>query len=236
MAYRCEATSVAGFVQQLAVGYIAHGYYFYVRGYIPDHKDPVATDRKIIAQYAVDVSRWSRCRRRKAGLASVQYLRYRRFYVILATHGDHPFFAAEAKQVRDFRRCPLYFMGYSIGCRRGRGGGEFHASVRIERGVFAELKTQFERHATRWSVERLICEVRGVPYEMYAPVRDQLRGLVRAMNRRRKAAGLELVPGDAVRWHRWPVKPFAEQGSSEIASPRKTDVRKRPWPSFLFDE
>jgi len=26
MEYRCEATSVAGFVQQLAVGNIAHGY------------------------------------------------------------------------------------------------------------------------------------------------------------------------------------------------------------------
>ncbi len=67
MAYRCEATSVAGFVQQLAVGYIAHGYYFYVRGHIPDHKDPAATDHKIIAQYAIDLSKWSRSRRKKGG-------------------------------------------------------------------------------------------------------------------------------------------------------------------------
>ena len=40
MGYRCVATSVAGFVQQLAVCYIGRGYYFYVRGGIPAHKDP----------------------------------------------------------------------------------------------------------------------------------------------------------------------------------------------------
>ena len=44
MAYRCVATSVAGFIQQLAVGYVARGYYFYVTGRIPDHKDPAHTD------------------------------------------------------------------------------------------------------------------------------------------------------------------------------------------------
>lgn len=236
MAYRCAAASVAGFVQQLAVGYIAHGYFFYARGRIPDHKDPEVTDRKIIAQYAVDVSRWSRCRRRKAGQASIQYLRYGRFYVILATHGDHPFFAAEGDQVRDIRKAPLYFMGYAIGCRRGRGGGEYHASVRIEREVFGELKTQFERHATRWPIERIIGELRRLPYEMYAPVRDQLRGLVRAVNRLRKAAGLELAPGDAVCWRRSPVKPFGNRGGSEKMDLGKKVVRNRPWPSFVFGE
>ena len=123
MAYRCVAASEAGFVQQLAVGYIANGYYFYVLGRIPDHKDPAKTDDKIIHQYAIAMSKWSRSRRKRRGHASLQYLRYGRFYVILATHGKHPFFAAEAGQVRDFRKHPLYFMGYSIGCRRARGGG-----------------------------------------------------------------------------------------------------------------
>ena len=34
MEYRCEATSVAGFVQQLAVAYVGRGYLFYVKGEI----------------------------------------------------------------------------------------------------------------------------------------------------------------------------------------------------------
>ena len=236
MAYRCAAVSIAGFVQQLAVGYIAHRYFFYSRGRIPDHKDPEVTDRKIIAQYAVDMSRWSRCRRRKAGEAGVQYLRYGRFYVILATHGQHPFFTAEGAQVRDFRRQPLYFMGYSIGCRRARGRGIYHASVRIERDVFAELKVQFERQATRRSIEQIVADLRALPYEMYAPVRNQLRVLLRAVNHRRKAAGLELVPGEVLCWRRGPVKPFAECACPEIGTSRKTVVRNRPWPSLVFDE
>jgi hypothetical protein len=35
MEYRCEATSVAGFIQQLAVAYVGRGYFFYVAGVIP---------------------------------------------------------------------------------------------------------------------------------------------------------------------------------------------------------
>jgi hypothetical protein len=56
--YRCVARSVAGFVQQLAVGYIAKGYYFYVSGVIPAGKDPAKTDRKIIEIYGISVSKW----------------------------------------------------------------------------------------------------------------------------------------------------------------------------------
>ena len=36
--YRCEAASVEGFIQQLAVSYVAKGYWFYVTGRIPHHK------------------------------------------------------------------------------------------------------------------------------------------------------------------------------------------------------
>lgn len=79
MTYRCVAASVAGFIQQLAVAYVAHGYWFYVSGVVPDHKDPVDLDRKIIAQYGLNISKWTRARRKQAGLANVQYLRYGRF-------------------------------------------------------------------------------------------------------------------------------------------------------------
>ena len=35
MAYRCVATSAVGFLQQLAVAYVANGYWFYVTGRVP---------------------------------------------------------------------------------------------------------------------------------------------------------------------------------------------------------
>ena len=208
MAYRCVAASVAGFVQQLAVAYVANGYWFYVTGRVPDHKAPASVDQKIIERYDLEVSKWTRSRRKRAGQANVQYLRYGRFFVVLATHGEHPFFAAEGKQVRDIREKPLYFMGYSIGCRRARHGGAYHASVRIERELFRELKARFTAMAVHRSVEELSRELWRIDYEPYAPVRDQLRGLLRAINRCRKVAALEPVPSWAIRFRRALVSPF----------------------------
>jgi hypothetical protein len=207
MAYRWVATSVAGFVQQLAVGYIANGYWFYVTGSIPEHKDPAVVDGKLIAQYGLDVSKWTRARRKRAGQASVQYLRYGGFFVLVATHGEHPFFAAEAKQIRDFRRQPLHFLDYAIGYRKGRDG-QGHASVRIARERFRELKQRFVALALQRSVEELGDALRQIDCEPYAPVSDQLRILLRAVNQRRRAASLEPVPRTALWLHRRPVRPF----------------------------
>ena len=208
MAYRCVATSVAGFVQQLAVAYVANGYWFYVTGRVPDHKDPATVDAKIIQRYGIAISKWTRTRRKKVGQANLQYLRYDRFFVLVATHGEHPFFAAEAKWIRDIRRQPLRFVGYAIGCRKGRDGRRWHPSVRIERAVFRALKARFTQSEVHRSVEGLCCELRALDFEPYAPVRDQLGGLLRAVNHRRKTAGLELVPANALRLHRSPVRPF----------------------------
>ena len=208
MAYRCVATSVAGFVQQLAVAYVANGYWFYVTGRVPDHKDPATVDAKIIRQYGIAITKWTRTRRKRAGQANVQYLRYNRFFVILATHGTHPFFAAEAGRLRDIRRKPLHFMGYAIGCRKGRDDRRWHPSVRIERGLCRDLKARFTNLAVHRSVEELCREFRALDFEPYAPVRDQLRGLLRAVNHRRKTAGLDLVPSQALRLRRSPVRPF----------------------------
>jgi hypothetical protein len=208
MAYRCVATSIAGFVQQLAVAYVANGYWFYVTGRVPDTKEPANVDRKIIRQYGIDVSKWARTRRKKAGQARVQYLRYGRFFVILATHGEHPFFAAEGNQVRDIRRHPLHFMGYAIGCRKGRDGRKWHPSVRIAREVCRELKERYAAMAVHRPIEDFCRELRGLDYEPYAAVRDQLLGILRAVNRCRQAAALEPVPWTALALRRNPVKPF----------------------------
>ncbi len=50
----------------------------------------------------------ARSRQKRQGLALVQCLRFDRFFVLLATHGDHPFFAAEDDQVRDVSRPPRH--------------------------------------------------------------------------------------------------------------------------------
>ncbi len=102
--YRCEATSVEGFVQQLAVSYLAHGYWFYVVGQVPEGKDSRKVAEKLVARYQIDLSKWARARRKRVGLASLQYLRFGRFFVLLATHGTHAFFEEEAPSIRDARQ------------------------------------------------------------------------------------------------------------------------------------
>ena len=83
--YRCEASSVEGFIQQLAVSYVKNGYFFYVTGTIPESKDPRETDQKILTQYGIEVSKFTRARRKKAGSANLHYLRQ---WAVLRHLGD----------------------------------------------------------------------------------------------------------------------------------------------------
>ncbi len=181
--YRCEAMSVEGFVQQLAVSYLAHGYWFYVVGQIPEGKDPRKVDEKLVARYQIDVSKWARARRKRAGLANLQYLRFGRFFVLLATHGTHPFFEEEASSIRDARKTPIRFCGYAISYSNG------HPHVRIEQEEYKRLKAYFLDLALHRSAERLGSELARLPFEPYAPIRGQLLAVLRAVNRERKRAG-----------------------------------------------
>lgn len=200
--YRCRAVSLAGFIQQLAVAYVAHGYWFYARGWIPIDKDPEAIDRKLIDRYGIDVSKWERARRKRAGLANLHYLRFGRTFVLIATHGQHWFFEAEAKAIRDIRRVPFKLGGYSVSFRNG------HASVRIDQETYKRLKAYFTELALRRPADVVAEELRLLPYEPYAPVRRQLLNLLRAVNRLRKQAGFEPLPPACLRFRRRIKSPF----------------------------
>jgi hypothetical protein len=202
MQYRCEATSLEGFVQQLATSYLTHGYYFYVTGRVPRGKDPRAVDQKLLERYEIGRSRWAVARRKRAGWASLQYLRLGHFFVLLATHGAHRFFEDEAARIRDARHVAMKLGGYQLSVSHG------HARVSIERDRYRELKSYFVEIATRRSVGDLACELGRLPFEPYAPVRAQLLCILRALNRARGLAGLELVPRTCLRFRRRIVRPF----------------------------
>ena len=95
--YRAEATTIEGFVQQLSC-YIASGYRWYVTGRIPEQKEPSAVDERLIQKYEIDLSKYQRARRKRRGEANVQYLRFERFFVVIATVplGGHRFTRIEA--------------------------------------------------------------------------------------------------------------------------------------------
>lgn len=207
MEYRCVASSVEGFIQQLAVAYITHGYWFYVAGTVPEDKDPAVIDAKLINRYGIAISKWARCRRKKQGLANMQYLRHGRFFVLLATKGRHEFFEREREVIRDIRRVPIKFEGYSIGCRRG-GDRRWHVSVRIAAGRYLDLKTHFEALATRQAVESIERSLVSLHSAIYAPVRRQLLNVLRVVNRKRRGAGMHVFSIDARPLRRRIVQPL----------------------------
>jgi len=107
-----------------------NGYVFYVRGVVPEDKDPASVDAKLIAKYDVDRSRWRRAVDAEAGVARMQYIRHERTFLLMATHGTHRFFDEEKGSIRDARKTPIKYAGYSISYRRGQDG-KYHPHVRI---------------------------------------------------------------------------------------------------------
>ena len=220
MEYRCVATSVTGFIQQLVSCYLPHGYWFYVSGSVPAGKDPARVDEKLMWKYGIGLSRTSRARRKAVGIANVHYLRYERRFVLLATHGFHPFYDDEEQNIRDARRISIKFEGYSISVAQGgflrkpKGGGpavrdpKWRVRVRIGAEVYKGLKAYFEDIALHRSVNQLARELSDLPFEPYAPVRQQLLNLIRYINRRRQTASLEPVGFSALRYRRRIVRPF----------------------------
>ncbi len=215
--YRCEATTLEGFIQQLAVGYVCRGYYFYVTGWVPERKEPREVDHRLIEKYGISVSKWSRARRKRAGYANLQYLRFERFFVLLAALGQHPFLEQEVKLIRDCRETPIKFGGYAVGST-GR-----HARVRIEREQYNLLKAHFCELALRRSASALERMIATLPFEPYAAVYRQKWGLVRAVNAIRKSAGYDLITPE-LRTKRRLVKPFDywEVRTEDISSGRAT--------------
>lgn len=212
--YRHEATSVEGFVQQLACCYVPHGFWWYVAGRVPAQKDPAAVDRKLIERYAVNISKRTRARRKELGLANVHYLRHERFFVLLASRGRHRLFEEEGNVVRDLRKVPLKFRDYSISFRPGgrtMAGDvdpKWHAHVQIAPQAYKAERAYFLELANCKSIDELTLEFRRVPYEPYAPIRRQLLNILRAVNRKRKTAGLAPVPTTALRLRRRVAQPF----------------------------
>lgn len=226
MPYRCEASSLEGFVQQIACSYLRHGYWWYVTGHIPDRKDGREIDGKLLKKYGIDVSESTRARRKQLGRANMQYLRLGRFFVLMATKGKHDFFEEEKQGIRDIRRVPLRIGGYSISYRMGgrKRTGERdhrrHAHVAIERGRYLEIAAHVRELASHRSTTRLALAFYRIPFEPYAPIRRQLLRLLSSANEVRRQAGHLPLPVEVLPLRRRVVKPFcceADASNSQAA-------------------
>lgn len=219
------ATSLEGFIQQLAVCYVGRGYYYYVLGRVPEGKDPAAIDRKLIEKYGITAKKWERADRKRRGLANLQYIRYRQTFVLLCSEGEHVFRRRERESLRDARKVGIRFGGYLVSFRNG------HVQVRIDPDTYRQLKAYYVDLACRRRRDALIQEFYRAPFEPYAPIRRQMFNILREVNRHRKRAGYDWVPASAIWLKRRVVKPFEEADQAgEAAMPpapsAPADVRR----------
>lgn len=188
------AASVVGFVRHLALYHVSRGYEFYLTGCIPERKRsaPEEVDRAMVEKYGVAMSKYARHRRRRAGEAAVAYLRHGDFWVMLATAGRHRFFDENDDSIKNFRRRPLVFGGYSIGIRSGK------LHVELADDFYRELRGYLVNQAVHRSAARLAQEIYELPIEPFGPVQRQVRKILREVNAERKTAGMVRVPGRAI--------------------------------------
>jgi hypothetical protein len=190
--YQYEAISVSGFLAQL-VRYVAAGHYFYITGVIPERKPVHRVDQKLLALYDIAQPKWRRARRHRAGAAGIHYLRYGRFFVLIATHGKHRFFVDHARQVRDIRRTALKFRGYSIRHTFSAADRRWKVFVRLDRETYSDLRAyllQLGVHPDFRLRDKMEDEFRRLPVVAYQPVHRQLLAILKSVNRKRRLAGL----------------------------------------------
>jgi len=223
--------SAAAFVRQLVTAYLHHGYWWYVADTIPAHKrDLHKVDRNIIDRWRIDLPRRQRILRKHQGRANLHYLRHDRFFVILATGGQHEFKQHNAASLRCIKNDRLFYGGYSV--RYAQAGYKSRAKwkdpniaerdpkrrahVRIERREYEALRAQFLELALHRSVDYLRAVFWNVPFDAYQPVQWQLHVIRREVNALRKTAGIEPLSPDCVRSKLQPMRRY--MGDSTEAS------------------
>lgn len=206
--YPYEFTNIHAFTQRVALDMVRYGFLFYVTGRVPEGRDPVEVDTKILSRYDIAVSKYTRARRKAKGRANIHYARHQDFFVMLAsTGGEHEWFLEEewkderamrtkGRKIRYVPRQPIVHGGYSIGYKECSGTGKGHVSVRIHPDDYRAIKSYFLDLATHRSVESLSREFARFPFEPYALVRNQRWNILRAVNSKRERAGLEPLPAD----------------------------------------
>lgn len=155
---------------------------------------------KLIAKYDIVGSKFVRARRKAAGKANLQLILHGRFFLILATQGEHPFYQEEKARLRDCREAPIRYASYAIGFRDG------HVQVRIDRDTERDLKAFF-RQSALWTRERLEKEFWSLPFEPYAPVRRQILVIFNQVNKLRREAGFDPLRTSCLRFRRKPCPP-----------------------------
>ena len=154
------------------------------------------------------------CSEAEAEDRSCQYIRYESTFVILAIRGEHHFFEEEANLIRDIRKVPIRYAGYSISYKpggRNKDGSnddKWHSHVEIDRDQYLDLRAWFSERALRDSPDKLAKAFYELPIAPYAPVRRQKLMMLREVNRVRKVAGRKQLSHEILPLRRRVIRPF----------------------------
>ncbi len=168
-------------VEYLATKLLTKGYYFYTIFSIPKDKDPLLVDAKLILTYSTHLPKYTVAKRKKAGIASVKYMRVGHLALLIATKGTSDYFAKE-KWV-DIREKPLCVGGYSLSVARTGNKNTFgKVSVRLHR----ENQRRLKRFILRWAIrrDRVWWEnfIRNLRYLPFRGVQDSVFALIKFLN------------------------------------------------------
>lgn len=179
-----DSHSLGDFLRRIAIDYVRYDYHRYVVRSIPQGKDVIVIDEKLCHAYDVTWCRMTRTRRRRAGIAVVQYLRWKHTFVLLATEGVHKAF----NKLRSYniRESPLHLCGYTIGII-GKS-----VSVQVSRRLWIRLE-KLVRRVELQSVETIERTLESLPLYNFPGVIRQKHKLLHQVNHHRKQAGLPSV-------------------------------------------
>lgn len=181
MSYRYLIKDKQSLVHYYARNLATKGYVFYNSFPIPADVDAETIDAKLILLYRTNTHKQKVARWKKAGVASVKYIRLGRVGYLFATHGKSDFFTREASHKCAFDT-PFSIGGYSISVDRKTG----KVSIRIHE----EAQKRIRKFIVRWCHKRpaswWMKWIRYFPFAPYSGVRDNLFHLIAFLNDCRK--------------------------------------------------
>ena len=181
----------AELIRRLTRYYLTEGYWYFVKGRIPDRKPLDQVDIKLSQKYQTALSKWQRHRRKAKGLANVQYLRYDRDFVLIATEGEHPLFFSD-RSVKDARKHPIEIWYYWIRVRSSR-----RYEVIVAPWAYHVVKDKVLRLAKEGNVDAITDQLQSLRWINYPGVNRQKQKMIaeasKILSRRGKRLSLPLA-------------------------------------------
>lgn len=181
---RHNIQSLSLFLAKIAL-YVRYGYTRYAIRQIPEGKDLIATDFKIVRAYEITFSRPKRSKRKKQGLANVMYLRYKNTFILLATEGEHETF--NNIDSIDLKQHPIIFSGYTVFIKNHKPCVQISKRrFKVVKKITIEMTLHNHGKVTRW--------LRSItPFNRFKGINQQRWKLYKQVNKKRKAAGLTKI-------------------------------------------